>query len=245
MAGYISDLWNSKLSIRNAVMDVQARLLEAIRGKNPQKMREALDSIYGKWRCSRTQAEEVIDRLRQSDPDLILAAAQTKDVEVFKAVADGLAFDLNRHYVWRSSDPNRPSETVATYLLYKAIEADASDIALYMAEQPNTDIDKGVIRTRSGETTTCSPLELAREKGMIKLVIFLAERSAALRRQEGVDYKARKDAAADRLEYEATQLRQLNLPDGSIRLPDTYARPETPAPPQEKLVIMPATSGPT
>jgi len=135
----------------------------------------------------------------------------------FKAVLEAMG-NPNRHYDYTYNSGTREAYTVRKSLLYRALEEGKGDIAFYLAQHPETNVEYG------GDSDF-SPIAMARKQGFIKVTIALAERIAGLRRAKADETYAALNGEADMYDHEAEELKKLDLQDGRYRLPEPPKQP--------------------
>ena len=183
-----------------------AEIKSAIEAKDVQAITDNIDAIVMEF-------DETI--LKSNYRSLLRASLRTADVEVFKAIYN-LFPDPN--YVFHSHfgmPGGGYSSSYSEPLLQLAIEAKASDIAVFIAEQPDLDISAsskshtakyhsgGFLSSGHMETTDetgKSLLAMAEAKEMTDVIAILSRREAELLTQQ-----------ADKLNERARELTELRL----------------------------------
>lgn len=125
--------------------------------------------------------------LRQEIQALVRQTVYQDDVALFNAVRNIFAVDSNSRSLWIPWE----SAKLKSYgwhndhtLLHFAIHERKPNIALFLANDPATDITYGWDNNRPGSRNFTTPLQLARERDMPEIVLALAKREVALKRQE-------------------------------------------------------------
>ena len=193
---WLAQQWNAYTEKRRIKMHHQEqfkKMQEAIKDQNLTSISDLID-----------QTENNEEFIRSRYNDLLLASIRTDDIEVFKEIFHLKTNpDPNHTFYYSHVMPETSSYSSKTPILYRAIESEASEIALYLAQNQRTDTHAQAssatqfANSEKIETIYPSALGLAEEKGMKDVAIAIMHKQADELR-----------ARADQLQLDSTRIGQ-------------------------------------